>query len=75
MTPDLLALLKVIHSEFSDIVVHGEIINAKLRVLMKDESYVDFWWSEVQPGRFAHHWDRRSVNGTIFRHDNSPHRE
>lgn len=73
MVPDLLNLLRIALSEFSDLVVHGEIVNAKLRLFIKDGSYIDFWWSEIQEGRFAHHWDRRMVDGSIFRHDNSPH--
>ena len=44
-------------------------------MLLIDGSYIDFWWLEIQEGRFAHHWNRHHVNGTIHRHDNSPHRK
>jgi hypothetical protein len=71
---DLAELERIAREEFADIVVDAYRIDAKLRVLVIDESYVDFWWSEVQEGRFAHHWNRQQVDGTIYRHDNSPHK-
>jgi len=71
---NLAELERIAREEFADIVVDVYRIDAKLRVLVIDESYIDFWWSEVQEGRFAHHWNRQQVDGTIYRHDNSPHR-
>jgi hypothetical protein len=59
--------------EFRDIVQSVAIVDAKLRVLLIDHSYIDFWWSTIIPDRFAHHWERRPVDGKIYRHDNSPH--
>ena len=38
-----------------------------------DGSYIDFWWSEAISGRFAYHWERTLIDGTIYRHDNIPH--
>lgn len=70
---DLDALRKIAETEFSDIVRATTIVNAKLRVLLIDESYVDFWWSRKFPGAFACHWERRHIDGKIFRHDNAPH--
>jgi hypothetical protein len=72
---DLAELERIARGEFSGIVMDVYRIDGKLRVLLNDESYLDFWWSEVQEGRFAHHWNRRHVDGTIHRHDNSPHRK
>jgi hypothetical protein len=72
---DLVALEPIVREEYADIVISVYRVDAKLRVLLTDESYLDFWWSEVEPGRFAHHWNRRHVNGTIYRHANSPHRK
>jgi hypothetical protein len=40
--------------EFADIVLDVSRIGAKLRMLLIDGSYIDFWWSEIQEGRFAH---------------------
>lgn len=70
---DLFVLRKIAETDFADIVIGTRIIDAKLRVLLTDGSYVDFWWSLVIPDRFAHHWERSHVDGSIYRHDNMPH--
>lgn len=70
---DLPALRRIIEADFADIVLGTRIIDAKLRVLITDGSYLDFWWSLEIPGRFAHHWERSHVDGTTYRHDNMPH--
>lgn len=56
-------LEQIARTEFADVVAETKMIDAKLRVLLTDGSYVDFWWSEVQQGRFAHHWNRLHVDG------------
>ncbi len=70
---DLLALQRIAESDFADIVLGTRIVDARLRILFTDGSYLDFWWSLEIPGRFAHHWERSHVDGTIYRHDNMPH--
>jgi hypothetical protein len=70
---DLFGLAGTAAREFADIVVATTIVRDKLRVLLQDGSYIDFWWSSKVPGRFAHHWERIHVDGTIYRHDNMPH--
>jgi len=70
---DLAELESLVKGEFADIVIDISRIDSKLRVLLIDESYLDFWWSEIQEGRFVHHWNRQNVDGSIHRHDNSPH--
>jgi len=59
--------------EFSDIVESTVILDEKLRIVLADNSYVDFWWSYKLPNRFAFHWERQHIDGTIYRHDNAPH--
>jgi len=66
-------LSQIAIEEFPDIVVATTITRDKLRILLRDSSYIDFWWSSNIPGRFAHHWERTHVDGTIYRHDNMPH--
>ncbi len=66
-------LAAIVEQEFSDIVESTSIIRNKLRVVLTDASFVDFWWSAEIEGRFAHHWERRHVDGRFFRHDNMPH--
>jgi len=70
---DLAALQEIAEADFADIVIGTRIVDAKLRVLFTDGSYLDFWWSLEISGRFAHHWGRSHVDGTIYRHDNMPH--
>ncbi len=71
--PDLDKLRRIAETEFLVVVRSTTIIRDKLRVVLVDDSYIDFWWSTQIPGRYAHHWERRQVNGTIYRHDNMPH--
>ncbi len=70
---DLHELARIAAVEFPDIVYATAVLRNKLRVVLRDNSFIDFWWSEKIPGRFAHHWERRHVDGTIYRHDNMPH--
>jgi hypothetical protein len=66
-------LAQIAIREFPDIVIATTIIRDKLRILLQDSSYIDFWWSSKIPGRFAHHWECMHVDGAIYRHDNMPH--
>lgn len=70
---DWTALSIIAKTEFADIVVSATRFDAKLRVVLIDNSFIDFWWSLISPQRFAHHWERRHLDGTIYRHDNAPH--
>jgi hypothetical protein len=71
--PDLERLRRIAETEFLALVRATTILRDKLRVVLVDDSYIDFWWSSQIPGRYAHHWERRHVDGTIYRHDNMPH--
>jgi len=71
--PDLERLRGIAEIEFVALVQSTAIVRDKLRVMLVDSSYIDFWWSTQLPGRYAHHWERRHVDGTIYRHDNMPH--
>ena len=70
-------LRSIAHSDFSDIVVQTELLLStagrvrKLRIHLLDGSFVDVWLSEE--GDYAFHWERRFVDGTLYRHDNAPH--
>lgn len=71
--PDLERLRRIAETEFLNLVQSTAIVREKLRVVLVGGSYMDFWWSSQIPGRYAHHWERRHVDGTIYRHDNMPH--
>lgn len=70
---DLERLRSIAEAEFPALVRSTAILRDKLRVVLSDSSYIDFWWSTQIPGRYAHHWERRHVDGTVYRHDNMPH--
>ena len=44
---------------------------AKIRVVFVDSSFLDIYWSPS--GRYSLHYERRHINGTVYRHDNAPH--
>ena len=44
---------------------------AKVRVVFVDNSFFDIHWSPS--GRYSLHYERRHVDGTVYRHDNAPH--
>jgi hypothetical protein len=71
--PDLEQLATIAEQEFTDIVESTSIIRDKLRMVLTDGSFIDFWWSSEIVGRFACHWERKHVNGKFFRHNNMPH--
>lgn len=68
-------LREIAELEFADIVVEGFIpdIN-ELRLLLTDGSVVDVWFSLKLAGRYSYHWERRAIDGTLYRHDNAPHK-
>jgi len=69
---DLRPLQRIAEDEFTDIVQSTAVMRSKLRVLLRDGSYIDFWWSLAISGRYAYHWERTHVDGTVYRHDNMP---
>jgi len=66
-------LARIACEEYPDIVITAELMEEKLRIHLVDGSFIDVWFSEALPGRWAYHWERRHINGTIYRHDNRPH--
>jgi len=62
-------------TDFSDIVQGTKEIEGKLRIFMLDGSFVDVWLSEKKKGVYAFHWERRAIDGTIYRHNNLPDRD
>ncbi len=43
----------------------------KVRVIFTDSSFLDIYWSPS--GKYSLHYERRHLNGTLYRHDNAPH--
>jgi hypothetical protein len=67
-------LAEIAIADFSDIVRGTTVIEGKLRLLITDGSYIDVWLSEKKKGIYAYHWERRAIDGAIFRHNNLPDR-
>lgn len=65
-------LKKIIDIEYADISADSIIHRGKLRVFVKDGSIIDVWFSLKISGRFSYHWERRHIDGTMYRHDNFP---
>ena len=72
---DLDRLREVAEVEFADIVEHvySPDLN-ELRIILTDGSFVDLWFSLRLEGRYSYHWERKALDGRIYRHDNAPHK-
>ena len=72
---DLDRLKEIAEVEFAEIVEHAYSpdIN-ELRIILTDGSFVDLWFSLRLEGRYSYHWERKALDGTIYRHDNIPHK-
>ena len=70
------ALLEKCLKEFNDVVENGEVIFSeafiplKLRLNIIDGSIIDVFYSNS--GKYSYHWERRIIDGKIYRHDNAP---
>jgi hypothetical protein len=71
---ELAQLGRIIDIEYHDILARpgANIHHEKIRAYLLDSSFVDIWFSRKIPGRFSYHWERRHIDGTIYRHDNFP---
>ena len=69
-------LVKIARAEYKQIIVKSEIIHkrtvgsAKLRLHLKNCSFLDIWLSAT--GKYSYHWEARGQSGKIYRHDNAP---
>jgi hypothetical protein len=72
---DIDLLREIAETEFSDIVIETLVpgLNA-LRIILADNSFLDVWFSLKLANRYSYHWERRTIDGRIYRHDNAPHR-
>ncbi|MBT9161067.1 MAG: toxin-antitoxin system TumE family protein [Dehalococcoidia bacterium] len=71
---DLDRLKEIAEIEFADIVTHtySPGLN-ELRIILTDGSFVDLWFSLKLKGRYSYHWERKALDGRVYRHDNAPH--
>ena len=66
-------LREIAEVEFDDIVEDVIVELNELRIVLIDGSYVDVWFSLKLKDRYSYHWERKSIDGSIYRHDNAPH--
>lgn len=66
-------LQSIVKDRFLDIVI--EVLKSssdKLRLILKDKSFIDLRLSQKIKNRFDFHWERRHLDQTIYRYDNFP---
>ena len=72
---DVWRLREIAEVEFADIVVEAFVTDInEMRIVLSDGSFVDVWFSLKLSGRYSYHWERRAIDGKIYRHDNAPHK-
>jgi hypothetical protein len=73
---DLTQLKEISEIEFDDIVkdVIIQDIN-ELKIILIDGSFIEVWYSLKLEDRFSYHWERKHIDGLIYRHDNAPHKK
>ncbi len=61
--------------EFDEIVLNADVIDInELRITLRENSFIEVWFSLKLEGRYSFHWERKAIDGTIYRHDNAPHK-
>lgn len=63
---------RIAEVEFADIVKTVLYIDAKLRIILGNGSFVDVHLSRRLPDRFGFHWECMDEAGTFYRYDNFP---
>lgn len=73
MIVDVQKLREIAEVEFDEIVEDVIVDLNELRIMLIDGSYVDVWYSLRLKDRYSYHWERKLIDGSIYRHDNAPH--
>ena len=65
----------IAESDYTDIVERTSFDDESARIYFMDESFLEVWLgnNEDLMRRYAFHWERRHLDGTLFRHDRAPH--
>ncbi len=71
---NIIEIRSLVQNNYTGIVTGVEVVHSnQLRVSIIDNSYLDIWFSLKLFNRYSYHWERRNIDGTIYRHDNAPH--
>ncbi len=67
-------LKKIAENEYFDIIKNSSIVdNYRLILFLKEGSFINIWFSQKKLGKYSYHWERKMIDGTIYRYDNAPH--
>ena len=68
-------ICRMAEREYADIVLRANFDDESARIHFVDGSFLEVWLyrHENLMERYAFHWERRQVDGKIFRHNNAPH--
>jgi len=68
-------ICRIAEREYADIVGRTSFDNESARIHFTDGSFLEAWLYRHGDlmKRYAFHWERRQVDGKIFRHNNTPH--
>ncbi len=66
--------ISLICDDFSDIILDvSELGENSFKIIFKDSSFLTVWFSLKLEDKYSYHWERRNLDGKIFRHDNASH--
>jgi len=72
---DVKKLKEIAEVEFDEFVLDVEVTDInELRITLRENSFIEVWFSLKLEGRYSFHWERKAIDGTIYRHDNAPHK-
>lgn len=64
---------RIAEVEYSDIVLSTQDLGYKLRIYIKDKTFIDFFYtSKLKTQRFSIHWEKTHIDKSIYRLDNTP---
>lgn len=68
-------ICRLAERDYADVVEGAGFDDESARVHLQDGSFMEVWLNgqEDLMKRYAFHWERRHVDGRVYRHDNTPH--
>ena len=68
-------ICRIAERDYADVVDRAGFDDESARVYLQDGSFLEVWLHREEDlmERYAFHWERRHVDGSIYRHDNAPH--
>ncbi len=61
---------RIAEVEFGSIILSAQDLGVKLRIYLRDKSFVDFYFTEnLKKQKFSLHWERTHIDRLIYRQD------